>query len=82
MKSKTEKTFLNYSHFTIFGFGDKTFRKVNTPAKKYNEYFIENKMICYYPLGLGDDQFGNVEKDFIKWKKELVIKIFKSKGIE
>lgn len=59
------KTHLSGLKFTIFGLGDNTFEKFNTPACLYFQWFNELHMECLFPMGLGSDHHGNILKDFL-----------------
>jgi sulfite reductase alpha subunit-like flavoprotein len=67
------KTQLEGIKFTIFGLGDNTFKKFNTPACVYFQRFVELKMNCIFPIGLGSDHQGNIQNDFYKWMQEFIV---------
>ena len=56
--------------YAIFGLGSKSYTMFNHQAKFIDKQFTKRKLIKICETGFGDDS-KDIEKDFLKWKKEI-----------
>lgn len=66
------KLSLKGKKFTLFGLGDKTFPHFNLCSKTYYKFFWQYDMEEFFPYEIGSDHEGNIEMDFLPWKKSLI----------